>query len=258
MADQSVGSSGFVPLGLIDAKGTGTTMSESTPSDPYEQRPPPPPPGAPPPPPPMTPPPGPYGRPPPPPPGSYAAPPGSAPPFGPAPPGAPYGYAPVPVDGQGRPLAEWWQRLMAYILDGIALGIVNYILLAIVVGHIRSNTLTGFGIKVWIVRVIVGVGSIIYFAVLEGSERGQSLGMMALGISVRDASSGGAITPQRAGLRMVIFYPSQVLTLIPFVGGFLSLLGVIWTLICGLSPLWNDNRQGYHDISQNTTVIKVR
>jgi uncharacterized RDD family membrane protein YckC len=233
-------------------------MSDVTPSDPNEPAPP----GAAPPPPPVAPPPpGPYGGPPgsaPPPPGPYGGPPGSAPPFGPPPGGASYGFVPVPVDSQGRPLAEWWQRLVAYILDGIVLGIVNYILLAIVVGHLRSNTLTGFGLKLWIVRVIVGVISILYFALLQGSERGQSLGMMALGISVRDASTGGAITPQRAGIRMVIFYPSLVLSWVPFAGGALSLLGDIWTLICGLSPLWNDKRQGYHDISQKTTVIKVR
>ena len=106
--------------------------------------------------------------------------------------------------------------------------------------------------------MLVGVISIAYFALLQGSERGQSLGMMALGISVRDASTGGAITPQRAGTRIVIFYPSLVLSWIPFAGGLLSILGDIWTLICGLSPLWNDKRQGYHDVSQNTTVIKVR
>jgi uncharacterized RDD family membrane protein YckC len=219
-------------------------MSDVTPSDPNEQRPPP---GTAPPPPPVAPP-----------PGAYGGPPGSAPPFGQAPAGASYGFVPVPVDSQGRPLAEWWQRLVAYILDGIVLGIVNYILLAIVVGHLRSTSLTGFGLKLWIVRVIVGVISILYFALLQGSERGQSLGMMALGISVRDAATGGPITPQKAGTRMVIFYPSLVLNWIPFIGVFLSFLGDIWTLICGLSPLWNDKRQGYHDVSQNTTVIKVR
>jgi uncharacterized RDD family membrane protein YckC len=232
-------------------------MSDVTPSDPNEQGPP----GAAPPPPPVAPPPGPYGGPPgsaPPPPGPYGGPPGAAPPFGQAPPGASYGYVPVPVDSQGRPLAEWWQRLVAYILDSIALGIVNYILLLIFLGHLKSNSLTGFGLKLWIVRVLVGVISIAYFALLEGSERGQSLGMMALGISVRDASSGGPITPQRAGTRMVLFDPSLVLTWIPFAGYALSLLGDIWTLICGLSPLWNANRQGYHDVAQKTTVIKVR
>jgi uncharacterized RDD family membrane protein YckC len=147
---------------------------------------------------------------------------------------------------------------VAYIIDGIILGIGQYILLAIIVGHLRSSSLTGFGFKLWIVRLIVGVGSIVYYALLEGSERGQSVGQMALGIAVRDAPGGGAISHQRAGLRNVILAPSLVVTLIPFVGGLLSLIAGIWTLICGLSPLWNNGRQGYHDISQQTDVIKVR
>ena len=73
---------------------------------------------------------------------------------------------------------------------------------------------------------------------------------MALGIAVRDAQSGGPITTQRAGVRMVILYPWLVLIWIPFVGPLLGLIADVWSLVCGLSPLWNDRRQGYHDVSQ--------
>jgi uncharacterized RDD family membrane protein YckC len=219
-------------------------MSDMTPSDPNEQRPPP---GAAPTPP-NYPPPGPYG-----------GPPGAAPPFGQAPPGASYGFAPVPVDSQGRPLAEWWQRLLAILIDSVMFSVVYYILLLIVIGSsFHSDSFSHFGIKLWIVDLVVGLGAITYFAILGGGPKGQTVGQMALGIAVRDVNTGGAITPQRAAVRMVILYPWMVFIWIPFAGGILTLLGDVWGLICGLSPLWNDNRQGYHDISQKTTVIKVR
>ncbi len=237
-------------------------MTDVTPSDPNEQTPPPaaPPaagPGGNPPPPSAAPPAaGPGGNPPPPPAApTYGQPPAGAPPAA----GAPYGYAPVPVDSQGRPLAEWWQRLVAFIIDAFIIGTVYWILTAIVVASsVGSNSFTGFGIKYWIVELIVGLGGVAYFAFLEGSARGQSVGQMALGIAVRDSETGGPINVQRAGIRMVILYPWMVLICIPFVGWILGAIASIWTLVCGLSPLWNPGQKGYHDIAQKTTVIKVR
>jgi len=139
------------------------------------------------------------------------------------------------------------------------IGVVYWILLAIVIGSsLHSESFSHFGVKLWLVELIVGIAAIAYFAILGGSERGQTVGQMALGIAVRDVNTGGAITPQRSAVRMIILFPWMVLIWIPFVGGILTILGNIWGLVCGLSPLWNDNRQGYHDIAQKTTVIKVR
>ncbi len=200
-----------------------------------------------------------YAPPPTPPPNPYGATPPGMPAYGQPAPGAAYGYVPGPVDSRGRPLAEWWQRLVAVLIDGVMLAVVYWILTVIVVSSsIGSHSFTHFGVKLWLVQVVVAVVGIGYFAILEGAEKGQSVGMMALGIAVRDASNGGAIGNQRAGLRKVILYPGLVLVLIPFVGSILGLLAEIWTVVCGLSPLWNPNRQGYHDISQKTVVVKVR
>src|SRR3954452_12731699 len=45
--------------------------------------------------------------------------------------GAPMG-APSLTDPQGRPLAEWWKRLVALIIDLVILGIVQLILMRVV------------------------------------------------------------------------------------------------------------------------------
>jgi uncharacterized RDD family membrane protein YckC len=213
---------------------------------------PPPPPGPPPPDPPP-----PYGQPP------YGQPPpyAQAPPYGQVPYGqvpygqVPYGYAPVPVDRFGRPLADWWQRLVAIILDGLIIGIPHLIVTLIVVGS--SNT--GVFSASWQAGVILtgiafAIIGIAYFALLNGSDRGQTVGQMALGIAVRDEVNGGSVGPQRAGLRILVLYPGVVIGWIPILGE----LAGIWTLVAGLSPLWDSRRQGFHDKVAHTDVIKVR
>jgi uncharacterized RDD family membrane protein YckC len=163
-----------------------------------------------------------------------------------------------PVDVQGRPLAEWWQRLVAIILDSIILGIVTGVISAgIYAGaHYRSNGIfsTNLDGRHVIAGLISFVIDLAYFALLNGSEKGQTVGMMALGITVRDTATGGRIDPQRGGIRIFILYPGILLRWIPVLGAIAGL----YTIVCGLSPLWDKKREGWHDKVAKTTVIKVR
>ena len=200
-------------------------------------------------PPPSSPPPG-YGPPPSAPPGY-----GQMPPYGTPPGGSPYGYGAVrgPVDGLGRPLADWWQRLVAIIIDFLILFIPLGIIFSAVLG--TAGVATGhLGVKVLIAALVDAVVEIVYFAILNGSDKGQTVGKMAMGIAVRDASTGGAINPQRAAMRILALAPGIVLSWIPV----LSFLAGLYTLVCGLSPLWDSRRQGFHDKAIGTVVIKVR
>ena len=216
--------------------------------------PPPPPPAAPPPP---APPPGsapapppPYGSPPPAPPAyGYGAP---APPPGPASPYA-YGPSPQPVDSQGRPLSGWWLRFGAIFIDGIILNIVPYILTRVLVHHgtYGGRHLVG---GIIIIGLIFSVVDTIYFAYLNGGESGQTVGQMVFGIAVRDETSGGAIGPQRAALRIVVLEPGLILDWVPLLG----LLALLYTIVAGLSPLWDSRKQGFHDKAAHTVVVRVR
>jgi uncharacterized RDD family membrane protein YckC len=173
------------------------------------------------------------------------------------PPGPAYGYVAVPVDRFGRPLAAWWQRLVAIILDGLILGVPKSILTALVVtsssvgGGVYSSSWRAGVVVIGIVFAIIDLA---YFALLNGSEHGQTVGQMALGIAVRDEASGGAIGPQRAGLRILVLYPGVLLGWLPVIGAILG----IYTLVAALSPLWDSRRQGFHDKVAHTDVIKVR
>jgi len=185
-----------------------------------------------------------YGAPP------YGAPPYGAPPYGQPPAGAPYGYATGPVDGLGRPLAEWWQRAVAIIIDTIMLGVVFAILRGIfgggntIVFNSNGTTIVHTGHLV-IAEIIEILLTLVYFGILDGSERGQTLGKMALGIATRDIDTGGRIGPWRAALRRFIY---SVLWVIFFFPG---LLNALW-------PLWDQRRQAWHDKAVRSDVIKIR
>src|SRR3712207_5958947 len=72
-----------------------------------------------------------------------SGPPASAPMGGP--PAAPMGGG--PVDSQGRPLAEWWKRAVAAVIDSVILSIPTWILIGIfnvgVVGACDPDPATG-------------------------------------------------------------------------------------------------------------------
>ena len=88
--------------------------------------------------------------------------------------------------------------------------------------------------------------AIAYYAVLNGSEAGQTFGKRLLGIAVRDAATGASIGVQRAVLRYVVVGLFRVVL---FFG--------LFTLLDGLWPLWDAQRQALHDKIAGSVVVRV-
>jgi len=208
------------------------------------------PPSYPPPPPQPSTPPNPYGQ-----PGPW----GQAPPYsygtpGYPPPAAPYGYgypSPGPLDPLGRPLANWWERVGAVLIDGLVVGVPGTILLAIL-GAFRSvttfNPATGtssthLASSFRYLSLIVVIAQLLYFAILDGQS--QSVGKRAVGIAVRGEASGQPIGFGRALGRWLIYVVLWYLFAIP-------------GLLNALSPLWDQRRQAWHDHAVGSLVVKVR
>ena len=161
----------------------------------------------------------------------------------PSPPGPPddhppsaYPTRPEPVDAFGRPLASWGQRLGAYLIDEVFIRLIS--LLAVFALGLRHN----FGGRiVWL--LLAGA----YYAVLNGSEMGQTFGKRLFSLQVRDATGeGGSIGPGRATLR---FATVGLFRLVPFFG--------LFTLLSGLWPLWDPRRQALHDKIAGSVVVRV-
>jgi len=90
----------------------------------------------------------------------------------------------------------------------------------------------------------VEVAIALFYGVLCGSSRGQTLGMMAVGVRAVDARAGGPIGISRGIGRAVIEYVLAAVLFVPWV-------------IDMLFPLWDPNNQTLHDKATATVVIKL-
>lgn len=176
------------------------------------------------------------------------------------PPGYGYQQQSGPAGPGGQPLAEWWKRLLAILLDFVILVVPLFIIFFVFIGVSVNRTIevdpitgeitrggglvSGGSIAFSVVTVVVAS---VYYALLNGSARGQTVGKMALGIRVVDADGRGPIGIGRGFVRSVIaVLPAQV----PFVG-------VVWALIDNLWPLWDPRRQALHDKAANSLVVNA-
>jgi uncharacterized RDD family membrane protein YckC len=133
---------------------------------------------------------------------------------------------PSPTGRASGPRAGFWRRFAGLIIDGIILGIAGGILRAIL----------GFGAGTGISVVV----EILYFTILIGAARGQTVGQMALGIRVIDFNTGGPIGYGRAFIRW----------LVAIVSALVFFLGYLWML-------WDKEKQCWHDKAANDVVVPV-
>ncbi|MEV6980137.1 RDD family protein [Sphaerisporangium sp. NPDC051017] len=174
---------------------------------------------------------------------------------GPVPPGAP------------APLAEWWQRLVARIIDAVILAIPTFILTAVIAAifvtspSFDASTGTiieggGAFIAGLLGAIIIGLAYVAYeFLMLR--QRGQTIGKIAMGIKV--VPVGGSVQSPLAtdvvGKRALVLYGPRFLQWIPFLGwiaGLFALVNLLW--LFWDKPL----QQTLHDKVANTVVVKVK
>jgi uncharacterized RDD family membrane protein YckC len=175
--------------------------------------PPPPPPGGFPPPPP--------GGFPPPPPGGMAPPPPPPPPMG--------GYVPAPGFAPAARYGGFWIRVVAYIIDGIILGVVNAIIDAVFRVNPQDTTSGAYGAALGLEIVV----SIAYFAGLW-TYMGATLGQRIFRLRVVDANTGQPIGFGKALLRWLGLFISFIVCFI----------GVIWVAFDARKQGWMDKIAG--------------
>jgi uncharacterized RDD family membrane protein YckC len=124
--------------------------------------------------------------------------------------------------------AGFWRRFAGALVDGIVVGIAGGIIRGI------ANTGTGAGSGLGLVV------SAVYFTAFIGTDRGQTLGQMALGIRVVGLDTGSSIGYGRAFLRW----------LVSLVSAAVILLGYLWML-------WDKEKQCWHDKAANDVVVPV-
>jgi uncharacterized RDD family membrane protein YckC len=118
--------------------------------------------------------------------------------------------------------AGFWRRFAAAFIDGVLLGIVSFILQALL-GR-AGGALT----------LLVGIG---YYTYFHGST-GQTPGDAALSIRVVGKDDGAPIGFGRAFIRW----------LVSLISGVVIVLGYLWML-------WDSEKQTWHDKAANAVVV---
>jgi uncharacterized RDD family membrane protein YckC len=97
----------------------------------------------------------------------------------------------------------------------------------------------------FVASLVLSIPAAIYFAAMNGSRRGQTVGKMALGITVRDARTGAPIGFWRALGRNLITVVFHALLYIPYI-------------LDSLAPLWDGRRQAWHDKVAHSVVVDLK
>lgn len=143
-------------------------------------------------------------------------------------------YVAVPIDALGRPYAGWWRRVGASLIDGLVL---------LVPGLLVSLLSSSRGVVV----LPLILGFVYQWQMLAA--KGQTLGNMALGTAVADATTGAKPTSGRAAARAGASVGFELLSSLTL--GLLALVDALW-------PLWDQRNQTLHDKVASTVVVKVK
>ena len=181
-------------------------------------------------------------------PGGPESPPGYV---GPVPPGGWQQPIGRPQGWGGTPLAGWWSRVGATLLDWLILLIPSVILIAIVVGVFSASDAGGVVTAIVAFLAYITI-SILYAPVLvarQGEHNGQTWGKQIVGIRVvRD--TGQPVDLGYGFLREI----AVKAFLFGFLGGFLA---SIPTILDWLWPLWDDENRCLHDMLVKSHVVKA-
>jgi len=158
----------------------------------------------------------------------------SVPNSGPAAPPPPPVWNAQPPAGQPTGYGGFWLRVVAYIIDAILLSVAAGVIGVVTgggYGDLEHINYSGSGIS-----LVVGW---LYFALMESSERGATVGKMAVGLRV--------VTDQGQRLSFLHAtgrYFAKFISAIIFGIGFL-MIG------------WTDRKRGLHDMIAGTMVIRT-
>jgi uncharacterized RDD family membrane protein YckC len=157
------------------------------------------------------------------------------------------------------PYAGWGTRLGGYLID-VVIFIPVLAVLYIAFRHThtlevhlmmrRNGSQTRRSLSL-LSPLVTAVGFVVYATILCGCTRGQTVGMMAVGVRVVRVEAHDALG---YGLALLRAFVEQFLRIL---GTVTLILGVIW-LLDMLFPLWDKKKQTLHDKVAKTVVIRVR
>lgn len=177
----------------------------------------------------------------------------------------------------GQELAGWWARLVAYLLDGIIVGVIGLIVGWPWVSRIGDafqaffdealraaeqgrttvpgqadlvNEIAGPLLTLTLLWVVVSAAYHMSFLRWKAATPGK----LALGLRVRLRETPGPLSWGTIARRWLSQYAYAVLTVVPVLGAIVSL----YPIIDGLWAAWDPYKQALHDKVARTNVVRQR
>jgi len=138
---------------------------------------------------------------------------------------APYGYG------------GFWIRVFAYVIDSILLSIATGVLALIAGVNIFMGNTGNFGLTTNLISIAIGW---LYFALMESSQRGATVGKMAVGVRVVTGAG-----EQLSFLNATGRYFAKIISALILLIGFIMVA-------------FTERKRGLHDMIADTLVIKTR
>jgi len=178
----------------------------------------------------------------------------------------------VATTADGVPLAGWWWRVLAVVIDNLLLSTLVTIFAAplwlpiyeAVMAYFEAivaaqqtgapppvmdpNQLFPIRAQVLLTAVTVGLGLIYHVLFLRW--RGATLGKMACRLRVVPVDRG----LHRGGLSWKATLIRAAIWVLPGISSLLAL----FTVVDALFPLWQPKRQALHDLAAKTQVVRLR
>lgn len=188
---------------------------------------------------------------------------------GPAPAGGGMAAAMPPGPMPNTTIADFVTRLVAFIIDAVILGVVNYIVWAVLGGVLLSLG----GILILLHAILVAAISAGYFIYFWTTRR-QTPGMMVMKLMIVQDGSGAALTQSQAIRRWLYLGLPYALSTLLSVGGLgfgviglgglailftlatiAAIVAFVWELYLAYTTYQDPRKQGVHDKAVNSVVV---
>jgi uncharacterized RDD family membrane protein YckC len=148
-------------------------------------------------------------------------------------------------------------RVIAYIIDAILIGIINFILLVVLAGFGLQGGSIVTSFVVGIIGLLIGAAYFIY----TWTRMRATVGMRLLGMQIGNAGDGKTMTTEQ-GIRrwLALSAPAiiaQAFSSVLLIGFVVALAAVVWYIWLLYTMANSPTKQGWHDVFANTQVVKA-
>ncbi len=167
----------------------------------------------------------------------------------------------------GVALADLPDRIIAYVIDAIILGVVGVVVGTIMLSVLGDNFGGIFGINVRVHNLVSALAtaavtalvSAAYFIGMWSRMGGATVGMKVMKLTVRDAASGSLVSQGQAITRwLYLALPAAISTIYVWglIGWLVSLAVLGYYIYLLMTTAQSATRQGFHDVQAKTVVAK--